>query len=172
MLGRSNLRHLKPAQTCRKASRPPSWRPPSPTYTWPRFQRPSRAGCGCKKGRCVKRLVCAFWIWDGLCIKGWGERDAAAWIWEGSSLSLNISFTHLHPVSTGFVSEEGTDAKEKLYRTHLVLFCPQATHFGVDTFVWYVHSIFSFLTWQYFGQNSTKPANVHTGEKYRKANIL
>ena len=50
--GRSNLRHMiQPAQTCQKASRPPSWRPPSPTYTWPRSQRPSQAGCGCNKGR-------------------------------------------------------------------------------------------------------------------------
>ena len=108
---------------------------------------------------------------------GKGERDAAAWVWDGSSLSSNIPFIVCIEVAQDLSQKEGADAKEKLYRIHLVLFSPQATHFGVYTFVWYIQNIFvNFfhfdMTAQYFGQNNTKPANVHTGEKCRKENML
>ena len=166
--GRSNLRRMiQPAQTCRKASRPPSWRLQSPTYTLPRSQRPSRAGCGCNKGRASGGEF-GQEIWD---VMHKGERDAA-WI----RTSLNISFVY---ICIGF--SQDLSQKEAMQKKGFILSCFVCRPLVLacsHLFDRYIHNaqilVQTLLMWQHsiFGQYSKKPANVHTGEKYRKQNML
>ena len=104
-LGKSNFwQIIQPAQACRKASRPPSWRPPSPTYTLPRSQRQSREGCGCKKVSCVKfrAFRSRFGTDHHYALKD--ERDAAIFLKCVLFVLKHFSQSYLYRVFTGFVS--------------------------------------------------------------------
>ena len=117
-------------------------------------------------------------IWDIIIMHLEGERDAA-WIWNVSFLSLNISlihicidFSHRNCLRRSWCKRKALSHPPScpFFRRPLVL---AWTHFLIYTYFFLFKRLFIFvMTEQYFGQYSTTPANVHTGEKYGKQNVL